>query len=36
MERFIPVENFLKKGNTFRGIFFLLLLPEIPEISVPL
>ena len=35
MERFIPVENFPKKGNTFRGISFFLLLPEIPKISVP-
>ena len=34
MERFIPVECFRKKGNTFRGFFFSLL-PEFPEISVP-
>ena len=31
MERFIPVENFRKKGNTFRGISFFPLLPEFPE-----
>ena len=35
MERFIPVENFRKKGNTFRGISFFPLLPEFPRISVP-
>ena len=35
MERFIPVESFRKKGNTFRGISFFSLLPEFPEISVP-
>ena len=35
MERFIPVENFRKKGNTFRGISFFPLLPEFPKISVP-
>ena len=35
MERFIPVENFRKKGNTFRGISFFSLLPEFPKISVP-
>ena len=35
MERFIPVENFRKKGNTFRGISFFSLQPEFPEISVP-
>ena len=35
MERFIPVENFGKKGNTFRGISFFSLLPEFPKISVP-
>ena len=35
MERFIPVENFRKKGNTFRGISFFSLLPECPKISVP-
>ena len=35
MERLIPVENFRKKGNTFRGISFFSLLPEFPKISVP-
>ena len=35
MERFIPVENFRKKGNTFRGISFFSLWPEFPKISVP-
>ena len=35
MERFILVEKFRKKGNTFRGISFFPLLPEFPEISVP-
>ena len=35
MERFIPVEFFRKKGNTFRGITFFSLFPEFPEISVP-
>ena len=35
MEQFILVENFRKKGNTFRGISFFLLLPEFPKISVP-
>ena len=35
MERFIPVENFRKKGNTFRGISFFSLLPEFPKIYVP-
>ena len=35
MKRFIPVECFRKKGNTFRGIPFFSLLPEFPEISVP-
>ena len=35
MERFIPVENFRKKGDTFRGISFFSLLPECPKISVP-
>ena len=35
MERFIPVENIRKKGNTFRGISFFSLLPEFPKISVP-
>ena len=35
MERFIPVESFWKKGNTFRGISFFPLLPEFPKIFVP-
>ena len=37
MERFIPVECFREKGNTFRGTVysFFSLLPEFPEISVP-
>ena len=35
MERFNPVESFRKKGNTFRGISFLSLLPELPKISEP-
>ena len=35
MERFIPVENVRKKGNTFRSISFFSLLPEFQEISVP-
>ena len=35
MERFIPMESFRKKGNTFRGISFFPLLPEFPKISVP-
>ena len=35
MERFIPVENFLKKGNTFQGISFFPLLPEFPKFSEP-
>ena len=35
MKRFIPVESFRKKGNTFRGISFFPLLPEFPNISVP-
>ena len=35
MERFIPVESFRKKGNTFRGISFFSLLPAFPKISVP-
>ena len=34
MERFHPVENFRKKGNTFRGISFFPLLPEFPKTSV--
>ena len=35
MERFIPVESFRKKGNTFRGISIFPLLPEFSKISVP-
>ena len=35
MERFIPVESFRKKGNTFRGISFFSVLPEFSKISVP-
>ena len=35
MERFIPVESFRKKGNTFPGISFFSVWPEFPEISVP-
>ena len=35
IERFISVESFLKKGNTFRGFPFSRFLPEFPEISVP-
>ena len=35
MERFIPVDVFRKKGNTFRGISFFSLLPKFPKISVP-
>ena len=35
MERFIPVESFRKKGNTFWGISFFPLLPEFPKIPVP-
>ena len=35
MERFIPVESFRKKSNTFPGISFFPLLPEFPKISVP-
>ena len=35
MERFIPVKNFRKKGNTFRGISFFSLWPEFPKIYVP-
>ena len=34
MERFIPVESFQKKGNTFWGISFFPFLSEFPEISV--
>ena len=35
MERFIPVEIFRKKSNTFRGITFFPLLPKRPKFSVP-
>ena len=35
MGRFILVESFRKKGNTFRGISSFSLWPEFPEISVP-
>ena len=35
MERFIPVEIFRKKGNTFRGITLLPFLPKRPRFSVP-
>ena len=35
IERFISVESFLKKGNTFRGFPFSRFLTEFPEISVP-
>ena len=35
MERFILVEYFQKKGNTFRGISSFSLQPEFPEISIP-
>ena len=35
MERFIPVESFRKKGNTFQGISFFPLLLEFLKISVP-
>ena len=35
MERFIPVESFRKKGDTFRGISFFPLVPEFPKIPVP-
>ena len=35
MERFIPVEIFQKKSNTFRGITFLPFLPKRPKFSVP-
>ena len=36
MVRFISVERFREKGNTFRGIPSFSLLPEFPKISVPL
>ena len=32
---FIPVEYFCKKGNTFRGITFFPLSPDLPKFSVP-
>ena len=35
MERFIPVEIFRKKSNTFRGITFFPLLLKRPKFSVP-
>ena len=35
MERFIPLECFRNKGNTFLCIPFFSLLPEFPETSVP-
>ena len=35
MERFIPVESFRKKGNSFRAISFFSLSPVFPKISVP-
>ena len=35
MERFIPVESFRKKSNTFRGITFSPFLPKRPKFSVP-
>ena len=35
MERFIPVEIFRKKSNTFRGITFFPFLPKRPKFSVP-
>ena len=35
MERFIPVEIFQKKSNTFRGITFFPFLPKRPKFSVP-
>ena len=35
MERFIPVEVFRKKSNTFRGITFFPFLPKRPKFSVP-
>ena len=35
MERFIPVEIFRKKSNTFRGITVLPFLPKRPKFSVP-
>ena len=35
MERFIPVEVFLQKSNTFRGITCFPFLPKRPRFSVP-
>ena len=35
MERFIPVEIFRKKSNTFRGITFFPFLPKRPKFSEP-
>ena len=35
MERFIPVETFREKNNTFRGITFFPFLPKQPEYCVP-
>ena len=35
MGRFIPVEIFQKKSNTFRGITFFPFLPKRPKFSVP-
>ena len=35
MERFIPVEIFRKKSNTFGGITFFPFLPKRPKFSVP-
>ena len=35
MERFMPVEIFRTKSNTFRGITFFPFLPKWPKFSVP-
>ena len=35
MERFIPVESFRKKSNTFPGITVFPFLPKRPKFSVP-
>ena len=35
MERFILVEIFREKSNTFRGITFFPFLPKQPKFSVP-
>ena len=35
MAPFIPEEYFCKKGNTFRGITFFPLSPDLPKLSVP-